>query len=96
MTLPKTPEEMLQILAGVGQSRLYVEITLAARRGRLTEHDIAAIERRVVAMMSHPEGVEHEFQTFETEPVFARVRQLLAEFCAVCRKARTRQLRQTI
>jgi hypothetical protein len=66
--IPKTPEEMTAILKETLVIDLYRQITLAARRKRLTEHDIALIEQSLFREFDIGEKVAGEFRTFEAEP----------------------------
>lgn len=91
---PKTPEELYSILFKTLFSRLYLDMTSEARRRRLTEHDIAMIEKRVLAFQRQTDNFAGEFTTFETEPVVARVFQEMQELFAVTKPARVDKVQQ--
>jgi hypothetical protein len=92
--IPKTPEEFFAILYKTLVSRIYLDLTTEARRRRLTEHDIATIERRVLDFRRETDAFAHEFETFETEPVVARTFQEMQEFFAVTKAARIEKVQQ--
>lgn len=92
--IPKTPDEMYTMLFKTLITRAYGDITTEARRRRLTEHDIAAIERRILDFRRDLEEIPDEFPTFETEPVVARAFNEMQEFFAVLRAARIQNIRQ--
>ncbi len=92
--IPKTPDEFYSILYKTMLTRLYLDITAEARQKRLTEHDIATIERRILSFRSETDAFAHEFKTFETEPVVTRVFQELQELFAVTKPARIEKVQQ--
>lgn len=92
--IPETPEQMRAVLMMALITRAYGDITIEARRRRLTEHDIAVIERRVVGMLRDAKSFAHEFQTFETEPVVAGVLSELEAFFAAARGSRLKNVQQ--
>lgn len=90
--IPKTPEAMIALLVQTGMTRAYGDLSAAARRGQLSEHDIARIESAVVNMIRMSDGVPEEFETFEAEPAFAKSRELLKQFFAAARSGRLKQV----
>lgn len=92
--IPQTPDEMYTMLFKLLMTRAYGDITEAARRGRLTEHDIATIERRILAFRDDLKGVGVEFQTFEAEPEIAKAFNEAKDFFAVIRAARVQKIQK--
>jgi len=92
--LPTTPEEMTTILFNTMLSRIYLDISTAARRGRLTEHDISTIERRLLASMREGPDFSQEFTTFEVEPAIAKAVDMMQQFFAATRSARVNDIQQ--
>lgn len=92
--LPRTPDEMRSMLYMSMISRVYGDITTEARRRRLTEHDIANIERRVLSILRDGDSFAHEFTTFQVEPVIAQVLKELETFFAMTREARIQSIQQ--
>lgn len=90
--LPKTPEEMYSLLLRAMLLRAYGDITTAARRKRLTEHDIATIERNTLDILKGAADFADEFKTFEVEPVRANALREVQEFFAVTRTGRQKQI----
>lgn len=90
--LPQTPEEMTSLLFGLITQKVYQQITTAARRRRLTEHDIALIERQGIDELRGDLGFANEFKTFEAEPAIAKARQLLDGYFAATRATRQNEI----
>ncbi|ORE90971.1 hypothetical protein [Aurantimonas sp. 22II-16-19i] len=86
--VPQNPAEMRSLLLMHALTRLYSDVTIAARRGRLTEHDIRGIEAKVIEMLRKAPDFADEFQTFEVEPVIAQVRSEITLFCDISREGR--------
>lgn len=86
--LPKTEADMITWLYATMTTRLYGLVTKAAVKRRLTEADIAAIERGIVDLVQISDGVAEEFQTFQAETAYAKARQLFQEYCNVIRNDR--------
>lgn len=91
---PETPGELTALLFRGTLNTLYGEMTLAARRKRLTEHDITQIERAALDRMAKPEGVEHEFEHFEAELAWRDAETLLKQLFAICRLTREKAIRE--
>lgn len=90
--IPKTPEELYSMLLRVMLLRAYGDVTQAARRGRLTEHDIARIERNTLDILRTSPDFSDEFTTFEAEPVRANALREAEEFFRVCRIGRQKAI----
>ena len=90
--LPATPDEMVAMLLEAGRARAYVDITTAARRKRLTEHDIAVIERNILGLTVVTPEIADEFKSFEAEPAFAQARSLLKQYFEIARKGRATEI----
>ena len=89
---PKTPEEFYSQLFMAAVSRIYGDVTAEARRRRITEHDIATIENRIIAMMGDAKKAAHEFQAFEVEPLVNKLVQELRALFGAIREARKREI----
>ncbi|MGV0817147.1 hypothetical protein [Martelella sp. AMO21009] len=85
---PKTPHELTQLLVNVMTLDLYGEITTAARKKRLTEHDIAAVERKVIAKIKDGPDFSHEALTYEAEPAIARAIAMVKDFTETAARGR--------
>lgn len=94
MLPPKTPEEFFTFIVKGLYVNPYQAVTTAARRRRLTEHDIALIEHKTIAIAKEALGLAEEFKTFEIEPELARALHEINEFCASIRAARIDQIAQ--
>ena len=92
--LPRTPDEMTSLIVMAMLTRIYGDITLAARRGRLTGHDIVTIENKIERLMRDAEDFAEEFETFEAEPACAKAMQIVEQFLAATRGGRVRQIDQ--
>lgn len=92
--MPETPGELTALLIQGTLNTLYGEMTLDARRKRLTEHDIALIERAALARMAMPHGVEHEFEGFEAEPAWKQAEAMLKQLFALSRAIREKAIRE--
>jgi hypothetical protein len=92
-TIPQTPDEMTALLFEAGRAGAYVKVSGAARSKRLTEHDIALVERDIIAeLTSIDPRIADEFKTFEAEPAFAKARDLLKQFFAHAKAARIKDV----
>lgn len=91
---PTNPAEMMVMIAQTALIRLYGDVSLAARRGRLTENDIAIIERRAMAELAMPKGVEHEFTQFEAEPAWRKAEQEIRSLLLAIKAMRERKSRE--
>ena len=69
--LPRTPKELTDMLVGFGLLTAYGALANAAWRKRLTNADIAAIERSVLDGMRETARAAEEFKEFEAEPAIA-------------------------
>lgn len=94
MIPPKTPEEFFSFMVRALYVTLYQEVTTAARRKRMTEHDIALIEHKAIAIAKDALGLAEEFKTFEIEPPLAMALHEINEFCASIRAVRVKKLAQ--
>lgn len=93
--IPRTPEAMIAMIFEAGRARAYVDVSAAVRRKRLTEHDIALIERNIIDMTRNIDPqIAPEFETFEAEPAFAKAGQLLKEYFAEAKAARVKNVEQ--
>lgn len=90
--IPKSPEEFTTIMNQMMSFKLYVAITIAARKKRLTEHDIALIERSILRDFDIGEKVAEEFKTFEAEPAVKAALGLTKEFVERARAERINQI----
>lgn len=90
--LPKTPDELHALLINTLMTRAYGDITTAARKGRLTEHDIAVIERKCLNFLKEAPSFANEFTTYEVEPVVAAAIKQAHDFFAAVRTGRIRQI----
>ncbi|APT31911.1 hypothetical protein MCBMB27_02620 [Methylobacterium phyllosphaerae] len=89
---PKTPEEMYSFLTHAFWTRVYGDITAASRRKRLTEHDIAQIERQAIDLMAGALESAHEFPEFDARAVIDATLREGREGFNVIREARTQQI----
>lgn len=94
MIPPKTPEEFHSFMLKGLYINLYQAVTTQARRKRLTEHDIALIEHKAIALAKEALHLADEFRTFEIEPPLAMALNEINEFCASIRAVRVQQLAQ--
>lgn len=91
--IPQNGAQMTEMMFRAGFSRAYVEISTEARRKRLTEHDIAVIERRIVSeFATYDPCMADEFPTFEVEPAMAKAREQLKQFFEIARQARAKDI----
>mgnify|MGYP001323138618 CR=1 FL=1 len=90
--IPKSPSEMTNLIVQILMLRIYGDITAAARRGRISEHDIALIERSAIRAIKEGPDFSHEFETFEAEPAVAAGIKLVEDFLATTRSARINQI----
>lgn len=90
--IPRGPAELTMLLVSASMISVYSAMTLAARRGRLTEHDIARIERDTLANLAIPPGVAEEFTTFEAEPAFKQAEIQMRKFFQAAKSSRARQI----
>ena len=91
---PKTPQEFYSFIVKGLYINLYQAVTTQARRKRLTEHDIALIEHKAIALAKEALDLANEFKTFEIEPQLAMALNEINEFCASIRAVRVQQLAQ--
>lgn len=87
---PRSHAEMVTMLLASGLVRAYGDIADAAWRGRLSNADIALIERRVVQVIAEANVAAHEFPEFEMEKSVAEACARLRELFAACAKSRVR------
>lgn len=92
--IPKTPQEMQAMIFVAVVTRLYGDVTTEARRRRLTEHDIAGIERRALATLKDGPDFAHEFTTFEAEPVVAKTLKDIEALLIMARAGRLKNIQQ--
>lgn len=85
---PANADQMTTLMVVSALTRAYGDVTEAARRGRLTEHDIATIERRILGIVRSAPDVSGEFTTFETEPAMRNAEAQIREMFARIRTAR--------
>lgn len=69
--LPKTAAEMTSMLMAAGLIRAYGDLARQAWRKRLTNADIAAIERDTLTLLREAHASAEEFTDFEAEPAIA-------------------------
>gem|GEM_PF-5303523 len=92
-SVPQTPEQMTEMVFRLGIQRAYLDISTEARRRRITEHDIALIERHIVELTTgNDTAIGQQFQTFEAEPALAAARQKLKDYFALTREARAQNI----
>lgn len=72
--IPETQDEAATLLFQTGLVVAYEAIAAAAWRGRLTNADIARIERETLVKLKEANEAAEEFSTFELEKVVAKVR----------------------
>jgi hypothetical protein len=72
--LPKTPQDAEALMIRAILSLAYAELARAAVKKRLTEHDIAVIERNALGELQALFATAGEFSGFELEPVLASTR----------------------
>lgn len=89
---PKTPQEFYSFIVKGLYINLYQAVTTQARRKRLTEHDIALIEHKAIAIAKEALDLANEFKTFEIEPQLAMALNEINEFCASIRVARIEEI----
>lgn len=92
MQLPKTPADLTGMLLMTLLIRAYGDITTAARRGRLTEHDIDRIERNTLAILTEAEDFSHEIKGYEAEPARAEAIAQVKTLFANVRAGRVKQI----
>ncbi len=92
MIPPKTPQEFYSFIVKGLYINLYQAVTTQARRKRLTEHDIALIEHKAIAIAKEALDLANEFKTFEIEPQLAMALNEINEFCASIRVARIEEI----
>jgi hypothetical protein len=92
--IPANPAEMMTMILQTALVRLYGDVTTAARRGRLTENDIAVIERRAMADLAMPKGIAHEFTDFEAEPAWRKAEHEIRSLLLIIKTARERHIRE--
>lgn len=90
--IPSTPQEMTDLITHTLLLRVYGDITTAARRGRLTEHDISLIERSAIRLLKDEAKFADEFPTFEAEPAVAAGISQVEDFLAAARSGRINQI----
>lgn len=90
--IPKTPDEMTALIRETMIIKLYTAITIAARRKRLTEHDIAFIEKSVFREFDIGQKVATEFTTFEAEPAIKKAIGIMQEFAERSRSTRVNEI----
>lgn len=88
--MPKTPAEMRSLLFNMAIGRAYADLAAAAWRGRLSNADIAIIERRVIEAIGGAVEAADEFQQFEIEPAIAGAKQDLRLFFDSLAKGRSK------
>ncbi len=94
--IPRTPDEMTALLLEAGRAGAYVKVSMEARRRRLTENDIAIIERGIIAEVTTVDPrIADEFTTFEVEPAFAQAKALLIQFFANAKVARVQDINKS-
>lgn len=71
---PESRSELLVVLNLSTLSRVYDHVTAAAVRKRLTEQDIAAIERDALDFVGRANDMADELEGIEVEVVAAKVR----------------------
>jgi len=91
--LPRTEAEMINFLFITGMTRAYGDLSTAAWRSRLTEHDIDAVEKIVIDAMPTGSEFAEEFKLFQTEVAAAKARDLLKQFFAAARAGRLKETR---
>jgi len=72
--------------------RLYSDITTAARRKRLTEHDIRLIEMKVISLITNGQDFADEFKTFEADTPRANVLKTVKDLCDILRTNREKNI----
>lgn len=92
--MPETPEQMEWLLTMALVTRLYGDATSAARRKRLTEHDISLLEDRIIRDFAAGPDFAQEFQTFQAEIPRAAALKTIKEMCAVIRADRQKKIAQ--
>lgn len=92
--IPETPEEMTAVITNSVIADLYVRITTEARKRRLTEHDIAVIERRAIEEWREAKNAAHEFTTYEAEPAILQGLKHVEDFTAGARAQRIKAIQQ--
>lgn len=91
---PKSPEELYSVLLRAFWTRAYGDLTTAARRKRLTEHDIALIEKRVLETAAEALNAAHEFPEFDARRVIEGMLAEGSEGFRVIRESRAKQIAQ--
>jgi len=85
--IPKNPDEMVKFLTGTATLMIYLEITRAAKKHRLDEADIEAIERDVLIEISKSRAFVSEFP-FDVEKAILQTEETFKELFAAVREAR--------
>jgi hypothetical protein len=85
---PASAAELTAFLIHVGLMRAYFDTVDEARRKRLTENDIAVIERRALGVIAESVVAADEFPDFEMEKAVADAKAGLRELFDHGRKAR--------
>lgn len=90
---PNTPAELYSALFRGAVARLHVNLTAAARRGPLTEEDIARIERDAIEhALGNADAYAAEFPSFNAREVARGVRDEFEQLLRAIRTARVDQL----
>lgn len=89
---PKTAYEFYEILFKAVMLRAYGDITTASRRKRLTEHDIALIERRILQDITSTPNIAHEFPDFDVRAELVRTVEEFRILFQTIRETRTEQM----
>jgi hypothetical protein len=90
--IPQTADQFYTTLHKTLWTRLYLDLSTAARSRRLTEHDIAGIERTLLDFRRDTDAFASEFETFETEPIVAAVFNEFEQLFAIAKLARIKKL----
>lgn len=94
-SIPQTPDQMTEMMFRLGMQRAYLDVTTEARRRRLTEHDIALIERNIMDLLTGVDSaIAKEFTQFEAEPAIAAARQKLKSYFALTLQARAQDIQK--
>lgn len=84
--IPTTGKEMVALLVKSGLSRAYVDLRTAAKRGRLTESDIADIEHVVLVETGKLRSAKGEFP-FDVGAAVELAEDMLKQFFVLAKNA---------
>lgn len=89
---PETAQDLYLTLFKTMIIRAYGDITTAARRKRLTEHDIRSIEKNVLTILAESQDFSGEFPAFDAKRVIVMTLDEVDEWFTACRAERIKKI----